>query len=276
MTDHANVDLNGLFEIQQNYLTGLSQQTDDPDLTKKVSALQKNLTDLNQNFKAANVSSNRALTHQDEVSKIITTEKDRLLEKKQIIDNALVGKQRAISLNDSFQQKQSAYNNIKIVWIFALALIVLFTILQTKIDYIPPIVFSLGTTTILVGVVLYSLYAYIEIRRRENINYNSLDLSEPAARSKQELHDADKNSKDTDLLAGINLFGCIGPKCCSSGTIWDNDSLKCVFDDKYDPTKVQETETFITETIENQGTPPLTNGNFTENVASECSSCSTY
>ena len=276
MTDRANIDLNGLFEIQQNYLTGLSQQTDDPDLTKKVSALQKNLTDLNQNFKAANVSSNRALTHQDEVSKIITTEKDRLLEKKQIIDNALVGKQRAISLNDSFQQKQSAYNNIKIVWIFALALIVLFTILQTKIDYIPPIVFSLGTTTILVGVVLYSLYAYIEIRRRENINYNSLDLSEPAARSNQELHDADKNSTDKDLLAGINLFGCIGPKCCSSGTIWDKDSLKCVFDDKYDPTKVQETETFITETIENQGTPPLTNGNFTENVASECSSCSTY
>ena len=103
-----------------------------------------------------------------------------------------------------------------------------------------------------------------------------MDLSEPAARSKQELHDADKNSTDKDLLAGINLFGCIGPKCCSSGTIWDNDSLKCVFDDKYDPTKVQETETFITETIENQGTPPLTNGNFTENVASECSSCSTY
>ena len=276
MTDHANVDLNGLFEIQQNYLTGLSQQTDDPDLTKKVSALQKNLTDLNQNFKAANVSSNRALTHQDEVSKIITTEKDRLLEKKQIIDNALVGKQRAISLNDSFQQKQSAYNNIKIVWIFALALIVLFTILQTKIDYIPPIVFSLGTTTILVGVVLYSLYAYIEIRRRENINYNSLDLSEPAARSKQELHDADKNSTDKDLLAGINLFGCIGPKCCSSGTIWDNDSLKCVFDDTYDPTKVQETETFITETIENQGTQTSNTSNFTENVASECSSCSTY
>jgi len=278
MTDHANVDLNGLFEIQQNYLTGLSQQTDDPELTKKVSALQTNLTELNKNFKDANLSSNRALTHQDQVSKIVTTEKDRLLEKKQIIDNALVGKQRAISLNDSFQQKQSAYNNIKIVWIFALALIVLFSILQTKLDYIPSIVFSLGIITILVGVVLYSLNSYIEIRRREKVNYNSLDLPDPTARSKQELDEANKNStdKDKDLLAGINLFGCVGQKCCSSGTIWDNDSLKCVFDDTYDPTKVQETETFITETIENQGTQTSNSSNFTENLASECSSCSPY
>jgi len=268
MTDQVNVDLNGLIEIQQNYLTGLSQQTDDPELAKKVSALQTNLTELNNNFKAANLSSNRALTHQDQVSKIVTTEKDRLLEKKQIIDNALVGKQRAISLNDSFQQKQSAYNNIKIVWIFALALVVLFSILQTKLDYIPSIVFSLGIITILVGVVLYSLNSYIEIRRREKVNYNSLDLPDPAARSKQELDEANKNStdKDKDLLAGINLFGCVGPKCCSSGTIWDNDSLKCV----------QEPESFITETIENQGTQTSNTSNFTENVASECSSCSPY
>ena len=190
----------------------------------------------------------------------------------------MVGKQRAISLNDSFQQKQTAYNNIKISWIFALALIVLFSILQTKLDYIPSIVFSLGIITILSGVVLYSFNSYIEIRRREKVNYNSLDLPDPAARSKQELDEANKNStdKDKDLLAGINLFGCVGPKCCSSGTIWDNDSLKCIFDDKYDPDAVQETENFITETIQNQGTSSVPSNNFTENVASECSSCSTY
>ena len=88
MTDQVNVDLNGLFEIQQNYLTGLSQQTDDPELKEMTGALQANLTVLNQNFKDANLSSNKALTHQDQVSKIVTTEKDRLLEKKQIIDNA--------------------------------------------------------------------------------------------------------------------------------------------------------------------------------------------
>ena len=235
-----NTDVKGLATLQQNYLDSLSDKTNDPDLSKKVNVLQDQLSSAHKAMKDADISSSHILTHQDQVNEIIGTEKERLLQKKQSIDNALIGKQRAIALNDSYQKKQAEYNKIKLAWVIALAISVLSTILQKHFEFIPSIIFNLITIIVLFGASLYSINIFIEISRREKINFNKLDLPEPAARTQSELQDAAKEkSKEEggDLLGGMNLYGCVGQYCCNDGTKWDEKILKCVNDKDYSEKK---------------------------------------
>lgn len=253
----VNTDLKGLTTLQQNYLNSLSDKTNDPKLEAKVVVLQAQLSSAHQNLVDSDISSSNVLTHQDTVKDIVDIEKDRLLEKKQTIDNALVGKQREIALNDSYQQKQAEYNKIKLAWVIALAISVLSIVLKNNLIFIPSFIFNIITIIVLFVASLYSINIYIEIYRREKINFNKLDLPEPAERTKKELEDAAKaagREEGGDLLGGMNLYGCVGSYCCNEGTKWNNDIFKCVHDADYNPNKTQDennNETFKSMIDEN-------------------------
>lgn len=241
-----NTDLNGLVALQKEYLKVLENKQNDPELTTKISQLQSELESAHTSFENANISSNNVLTHQEDVTDIVETEKDRLLLKKQSIDNALVGKKRAIELNDSYQKKQAEYNKIKFAWVIALAISVILVILKKNLVFLPSFIFDLFTIIVLFGVSIYTISILIEVSRREKINFNKLDLPDPAARTAAELQAAAKaagKKEGGDLLGGMNLYGCVGSFCCSPGTKWDNDITKCVHDDEYDPNKIQEEPT---------------------------------
>ena len=245
-------DLNGLVALQKEYLKILENKENDPTLTTKITQLQTELESAYASLETANVSSNNVLTHQEDVSDIVNTEKDRLLLKKQSIDNALVGKKRAIELNDSYQKKQEEYNKIKYAWVIALAVSVILVISKKKFVFLPSFMFDLFTILVLFGASIYTISILIEVSRREKINFNKLLLPDPAARTAAELQSAAKaasKEEGGDLLGGMNLYGCVGSYCCSPGTKWDNDITKCVHDDEYDPNKIQDeatAETFNT------------------------------
>jgi len=229
-------DLNGLVALQKEYLRVLKETPDDLDLDLKITKLQKELESAYASLETANVSSNNVLTHQKDVADIVDTEKDRLLLKKQSIDNALVGKKRAIELNDSYQKKQAEYNKIKYAWVIALAISVILVISKKNFEFLPSFVFDLFTILVLFGASIYTISILIEVSRREKINFNKLDLPDPAARTAAELQSAAKaasKEEGGDLLGGMNLYGCVGSYCCSPGTKWENDISKCVHDDNY-------------------------------------------
>lgn len=236
-------DLNGLVALQKEYLKVLENKQTDPELSNKITQLLSELESAHMSFENANVSSNNVLTHQEDVTDIVKTEKDRLLLKKQSIDNALVAKKRAIELNDSYQKKQAEYNKIKFAWVIALAISVILVILKKNFVFLPSFIFDLFTIIVLFGVSIYTISILIEVSRREKINFNKLDLPDPAARTAAELQAAAKaagRKEGGDLLGGMNLYGCVGSYCCSPGTKWDNGITKCVHDDEYDPNKIQE------------------------------------
>jgi hypothetical protein len=245
-------DLNGLVALQKEYLKILENKPTDPELTTKIAQLQTKLESAHTSLETANVSSNDVLTHQEDVADIVDTEKDRLLLKKQSIDNALVGKKRAIELNDSYQKKQAEYNKIKFAWVIALAISVILVISKKTFVFLPSFIFDLFTILVLFGASIYTISILIEVSRREKINFNKLDLPDPRARTAAELQAAAKaagKKEGGDLLGGMNLYGCVGSYCCSPGTKWDNDITKCVYDDEYDPNKIQDeatAETFNT------------------------------
>jgi len=238
-----NTDLKGLVALQKNYLNILDNKQGDPEFTNQIGNLQSQLEDAHKSFKDANVSSEHVLTHQEEVADIVETEKARLMQKKQSIDNALVGKKREIQLNDSYQQKQAEYNKIKFAWVIALVIILVSLILKTKIFFIPSFIFDLLTIIVLFGASIYTIKVLIDVSRREKINFNKLALPDPADRTKLELQDAAKaaaKEEGGDLLGGMNLYGCVGSNCCSPGTKWENDISKCVHDSEYDANKIQD------------------------------------
>jgi len=240
-----NTDLKGLVALQKNYLDILDNKQGDPEFTNKIDDLQTQLENAHKSFKDANVSSDNVLTRQEEVNDIVTTEKDRLMLKKQSIDNALVGKKREIELNDSYQKKQAEYNKIKLAWVIALAISVLSIILKKQLSFVPSFIFDLVTIIVLFGASIYTISVLVEVSRREKINFNKLDLPEPVARTADELRAAAAaaaKEEGGDLLSGMNLYGCVGSYCCSPGTKWDNDVSKCVHDEEYDPNEIQDDE----------------------------------
>jgi len=245
-------DLNGLVALQKEYLKVLENKPNDPELTTKISQIQTELELAYASLEDANVSSNNVLTHQTQVAEIVDTEKDRLVQKKQSIDNALVGKKRAIELNDSYQKKQAEYNKIKFAWVIALAISVILVISKKTFVFLPSFIFDLFTILVLFGASIYTISILIEVSRREKINFNKLDLPDPPARTAAELQAAAKatgKKEGGDLLGGMNLYGCVGSYCCSPGTKWDNDITKCVHDDEYNPNTIQDeatAETFNT------------------------------
>lgn len=229
-------DLNGLVALQKEYLKILKNKSVDTDLDEKVKELQTELESAYKELEDQKLSSNNVLTHQEDVADIVDTEKDRLLLKKQSIDNALVGKKRAIELNDSYQKKQAEYNKIKYAWVMALAVSVILVISKKNFEFLPSFMFDLFTILVLFGASIYTISILIEVSRREKTNFNKLDLPDPAARTAAELQAAAKaasKEEGGDLLGGMNLYGCVGSYCCSPGTKWENDISKCVHDKEY-------------------------------------------
>lgn len=224
-----NTDLTGLFNIQKDYLAGIAQNSSDVDLNAKVSSLQSNLDTLYKDFDKSNKSSSAVLARQQEMSSIIDEEKSRLEQKKQSIDNALVGKKRAIELNETYRMRQSQYTRIKIVIVIVLVICIALTLLNSRFPIVPSIIITLINMIVIVTGSIYCLFIYAAISSRSPMNYNELDLAGPAATTASDVAaNQVAASKAGNLLGTINLLGCVGVACCSTGTKWDNEKSKCV------------------------------------------------
>ena len=225
-----NTDLTGLFNIQKDYLAGLAQSAGtDTELTGKVTSLQSNLDTLYTDFDKSNKSSSAVLARQKEVSSIIDEEKSRLEQKKQSIDNALVGKKRAIDLNEAYRMRQSQYLRIKVVFVVVLAICILLTLLQRRFPIVPSIFVTLLNMIVILMGGIYCLFIYSSISSRSQMNYDELELAGPAAPTASDI-DASQvaEGKAGNLLGTINIVGCVGSACCSAGTKWDNEKSMCV------------------------------------------------
>lgn len=220
-------DLSGLFHIQQNYLAGLSIQ--DASFNDKITNLQSNLSTLNTAYGQSNQSSSAVLAKQSEMSTLVDTEKQRLELKKQNIDNALVGKNRAIQLNDTYRMRQAQYLRIKVAFVSVLAIVIGITLLNRRYPIIPQTVISLIIIIVIFVGMLYSIFVYSSIASRSVMNYNELELAGPSAPTAEEIAaNQAAAGKAGDLLRTINILGCSGAECCDTGTEWNNVLSKCV------------------------------------------------
>jgi len=223
MSNYPYVDVNGVLEVEKNYLRNINSQ-DNTGLTSKI---QNDLNNLYSSYKSANASTDSVITQQNKVLDIVNTEHQRLKEKKQSVDNAMNGQKRILDLTDSNRLRQQSYTKLLVIFIITLVLFVGIMILSKYLPFIPEIVFEL-LAIIIISVSIYnSLYLYIDIQSRSNMNFNELDIPQlNNSVAGNAVVSGQGSGSITDLLTGLN--GCKTSDCCGPQTIWDNVNNVCI------------------------------------------------
>ena len=222
-------DLSGVFQVQQNYYKNLIGNINDPSLNENVNSLQKQMDDLNAGFKQANVSTNQVLTQQKDMIDIVDTEKKRLELKKQSIDGALVSRDRAVIMNDSYRQRYVLYTKMMVIFVFGLAIFIAIILLGQYFPIIPSFVVTLVCAIDIIIVLFACYFIYLEVIQRNPLNFNELNLDGPTILSPDQIKASQANAqKSGDLLGSLNLGQCVGVACCSDGTVWDASNSYCV------------------------------------------------
>jgi hypothetical protein len=215
-------DLSGIFYIQSNYLTGIN--TGDPSFNANVQTVQTQLDDLYTSFNAASISSNQSLTQQQNMLGIVNTEMDRLNEKKQSVDSALVSKQRAALLNTSYQQRYAQYTNVIIAIVFTLAIVFALNVAKQKLPFIPPFVIDILTIIASVMGILVVLYVVRDIMIRNKMYHDQYIHAAPVV--------PDATSTTTTTTVPVSTTApppdCSNASCCGTGSTWDLSSNTCI------------------------------------------------
>jgi hypothetical protein len=217
------VDLNGVLNIQQDYLGNLSAS--DPNSAAVINQIQQNLSHMYTDYAEANASTDAALTRQKDVLDIVNSEKKRLEDKKQGVDNAAFGQKRAVELNNSNRLKQNSYTNLLIVLIITLALFVGIMIASNVLTAVPQVVFDLLSIIVISVGIYIALYSFLNIQSRNNMDFNQLEL--PGLKNSTAGNAlASGAGSSTNLITGST--GCVGSDCCGTDTKWDQDNNICV------------------------------------------------
>ena len=189
------------------------------------------------------------LSRQADVKNIVETENTRLNNKIANIEDARTGQKRMILLNDSYRQKYAEYTKIIIIFVVILALFLGLNILGKTFPVIPSVLIDI-LTIILVSVgIIYSVWIYYQILRRDQIEFDKLKIPSPMVYTDAQLKVQQEQASIFDLLSTntkLGDYGCIGSSCCKPrqrdasgniikiggidqhGTKWDDVSKKCI------------------------------------------------
>jgi hypothetical protein len=173
-------------------------------------------------------------TDQANVLRVVTTEKQRLDDKKDSVNNAIAGQRRLISLNDSQRMKNNDYTTILMILVICFSILIALSIINKLVPVIPSIIIYVLYILVSVTAVIMIYTKYADIISRDNINYNEIDLQGPKiidpvqlANQTEEAAAAAQDSPNANLLSTINFGGCVGPTCCDSGTVWNSENSVC-------------------------------------------------
>ena len=184
------------------------------------------------------------LSRQNDIKDIITNESDRLKSKKTTIDQAILSQNRIIYFNDNNRKIYAAYLRILIVLTITLAIIWVITVIKKYTEIIPDWLMEILIIIIVaIGCIIIYNY-YIDIRMRNQYNFDEINLDPPIMKEKE-----DAGSTDGDLTSG-SLGLCIGADCCkpatqnTPGSTWDEILNKCINDPIIPPNSTQTVQGF--------------------------------
>lgn len=236
--NNGTFDLSGVFQVQQNYLTDLSNSypnvNNGPVIAKYMLDLQDKVGDVTQSYKDANTSADNVLTEQNQMIDIVETEQKRLEKKKELIDQAEMEEKRKVMLTNSNRLRNAAYTKIILILLICVVihilLIVTYKYFFSETESEGP--FTLFALLHIGNFALWTIiafYLYVNIQTRSEINFNELVLPPPDT----------SGTASTPAVANYdNLFQdlgmCVAGTCCGPQTKYDTTLKKCV-DVDYNP-----------------------------------------
>jgi len=225
------VDVSGMFNIQRNFVGNLLTYTNG---NSKVAAdastsVSNQLNTLYGRIIDSNTSSEGILEQQGSMIAMVDAENARLTQKKSDIDNAILGKQRAIQLNESYRLKYQQYTKIMIVIIVTLLLFIGITYLSKRFPILPSFVYEILSILVISIGIFTIYYMTIDMLNRSKTYYDKLNLAPPSGQtSTSQTSQGSQSQSIYDLLAQTNMQICIGSTCCDNGTHWDAGNATCV------------------------------------------------
>jgi hypothetical protein len=164
------------------------------------------------------------MNRQYDMQQIITNETGRLNQKKQLIDNAMQGQVRMVSLNETYRQRNTQYRQLIIYSCAALAIFIAMVYLKRTFPVIPDWAITIVTIILISVFIIYSVILFRDIMRRNNMYFDQLNLAPPANFG---ANNSGNTTNQNDLLSQMSIT-CIGQTCCSGNTIWDPVNSVCL------------------------------------------------
>ena len=233
MSNNTRFDLSGVFQVQKNYLTDLSNSYPDvnnaPLVVKYVLDLQNKTKDIDASYEAANTSASAVLTQQNEMIDIVNKEKKRLVESKKLIDQAETSEERKILLTNSNRLLYEEYTKIILCVVAGL---VIHIALRFGIKMLTePISENMNTLYVLLHIVniivwlIVIMRIYANIQSRNQINFDEIDLPPPDLTGTS-AYISPASANYNNLFKDLNI--CYSENCCGDGTTWDDKLGMCV------------------------------------------------
>jgi len=221
------VDLSSLLDIEKNYVQSIGVVTPTAQ-SVKVQPIIDDLIATNTAFENANATTNDILDHQSEMQNILDNEQTRLSQKKQSIEDAITTQQRMIELNDSYQKRYAFFNKIVIITIMVLILLLAVSFLSKYFPIVPDFIISaLYVIIISIAIIIIVIY-FRDFYNRTNMDFDKIIINNDS----KNLSVASSPPTISTPMAGLYDFAnqmniCIGPQCCSNGTMWDSKNAIC-------------------------------------------------
>lgn len=234
MSTSTGADISTLLDVQKKYITNLNTNSASPDeIASKLNTLNNNLSGISSSL--ANNSTAYILTGQNTVSDIVSREKERLSKKEHSIELAESGKNRTIQLNTNYKKRIEAYNSIIFSLIIAIILYIILLIVK-RAKIIPNIIMTTLFIILITVSIIYCVKKYITIIFRDHIYFDELNGDSIFFKTPESIL---KDISNGSLISGSRGVGITGldinmdvcptaSSYCSTGTVWDSDSKKCI------------------------------------------------
>jgi len=235
-------DLTSTLDLQKNYILDLTDIPIDSNLNKSsenaVIDLNAKLSKLQTSYAGSNLASGALLTDQKKVNEILTTENDRLNQKKQNIDTAVSGQRRAVFLNMNYQKRYGVYTKMAITLTIGLVIYLLLQRFREAFPIIPDIIYQFLIVVDFAVVLVVLMIFYFTLSTRELTNYDEIvlpppDLSKSSAPGSNDKSTDRSTDESTDKSSEL---ACVGAACCGNDTYgnpipWDGALNQCSYAD---------------------------------------------
>ena len=213
-------NINKIAELQKGLINDLSGNNQ-PEATRTINNIASNLVTLDTAVSSSSVLP--TLTYQNDVNRILDREKNRLDEKKKIIDNAEMSQKRLIDLTTNATLRNKAINKIYVV--ITISLLIYLGIRLLSI-FIPQIIADILVILLVSVTIITVIKMYSDYNSRNNMDYNMINLGEPGQRPDS----ASSSSSESANLLESRFNGCVKEACCPKGSTFNDKYSICVPD----------------------------------------------
>ena len=212
-------NINSIVRLQKDLINDLSGNGSEVS-QRAINNINGNLAALDTAISATSVAP--TLTYQNQVNTILERENSRLVERKQAIDAAEQGQKRMVELTNNTTLQNQAINQMYIV--VAVALIIYLGI-RLLSGFVPEVITDIMIIILVSATIIILVLMYSDYNRRNNMDYNMINLGEPKDMSG---NGASSDSASSSNLLNLRFNGCVKESCCSEGTTFNEKYSICV------------------------------------------------